>query len=310
MSAEETTTEASPNSGASTTLLGDVPKPAPEASPEGSTPAWDAELKNDPAFASRQAANNWNGPLDIFKGYVELESVKGIDASKLMPRPVAGEPLTDELRGILGVKTGTDNYANLKIGGVNWGAKISADGNKPEAINAHQNFNDLCRKVGVTAAGAQVLLDSTIEEANKLYDSESKQNEIEKEATEKLLKDEWGAEYKDKWSRISLSKEYITGTEVGKAFLDSLEASGFGNSPAVLRYLSEFGEVLKEGRMIRGVSGIVAEMTKEDAQVVFDKFLTDTAFAKEVDQGGPAAIQYDHARKLLGMPPRDDAVIK
>lgn len=220
--------------------------------------------------------------------------------------PIKGKPLADVLKGY--------GEAQKMIGG---SIRLPSDKDKPE--DRAKKLNDIYGKLGrpespdkyaikppqlpdgmglkeehlkgfLTKAHAANMTPEQVQTSIDFY-AEYVQGGLkalgeQRKAGETALKDEWGANYQQNLSLahrgLATLAQKVLGEEQGKALLDELDTSGFGNNPKLVKLFAALGGEMKEDGLISGDSEVsaeafeaqVAELTKPGTPF-WDKFHPD-----------------------------------
>lgn len=278
------------------------PQPTPSPTPGtggdggGQLTDWRTQLPED--LRAEKSLASFKDLGSLAKSY--LESQKMIGGSIRLPKPDAPpeerQKFLDDLYGKLGRPESPDKY---EIGTPTLPEGVPWDG------EMQKEFLGVAHKAGLNSEQAAALLEWY---AGKTVTAVEGMAQATVQVAE-TLKKEWGAQYDRNLALAQRVVSHLGGPDV----LQTLDASGLGNDPALIRLFARVGRVMAEAQMIPGeVEGVPGP---EEARATLAKIMSDPNHAYQPKFAGTPA--HDEAIKevqrlhelIFGMLPANQAAL-
>lgn len=221
----------------------------------GSLIDWRASLPED--LREHPAVQKFKTPADLFKSYVELESLLG---KKKIPLPESeDDPAWEQVWKSLGVPESEEGY-QVDI---------------PEGVEVREEvlneFKSVAKDLKLLPQQADKLARWWIEKESEILAEQERVAEERVKEAEKSLRKEWGQAFE---SKLLLARKAVEAVG-GEDLLERLEETGLGNAPVVIKAFARIGEMLSEDTLKGFRPGWYA-MTPEEAREQIRKIMNDT----------------------------------
>lgn len=234
-----------------------VPNPVPNPNPEPA-PDWRSTL--DPAIKDHASLKDFKDPQSLAKSYVEAQKLIGVDKIPIpqnFDSPEVRGKFFNDVFDRLGRPKEAKEY---KITDVKLPDGVSFK-TEPETMD---NLKAEAHKLGILPFQLDGLYKwYATDSANKLL-AQNQELTKSRQDSESSLRNEWGAAYP---AKVSKAKELLT-KFAGDDYKQLLD-SGFGNNPAVIRFMAKMAESISEDAFAKG--GGEVTMTPEEARKELNK---------------------------------------
>lgn len=247
-----------------------------------SAPDWAATLDGDAKAVV--TAKGWKSPVDVIKGYANLEKLVGMEKIPVPGKDAAPEAW-DAVFARLGRPESPDKYdlGDFKPPeGLPW----NEDGQKVMLGAMH--------KAGLSSRQARAVLDAYAAYSGKTVQAMNATIEGARQSAADQLRKEWGGAYDAKIDLANRAFKMAFGDKVDAARQIKLaDGSYLGDNPALVRAFAKFGESLGE-ESLKGQGGGRMSQTPDEAKAELARFHGDKdIMAKLTDKTHPeyAALQ-------------------
>ena len=206
----------------------------------------------DPEIKDHACLKDFKTKDDVVKAYVGAQKLIGVDKLPIPPedaKPEVKETFMNEVFDRLGrPKEAKDYHVELPEG-----VKIDVSDKEIEALKAEAH------KLGLLPQQLNGIYQwhmTNVANRMKAYQAEL---ETARKDTEAKLRSEWGAAYEGKVAKAQKLLNAFAGDDY-KQLLDS----GFGNNPAVIKFMADMADKISEDAFAKGTAE--ATMTPEEAQ--------------------------------------------
>lgn len=231
---------------------------------------------------SHPAADKFKSTGEVFKSYVELEKLVGLEKIPLPKKDKDGKFDSEGVKGVmqrLGMPKDPAGYDLTKV-------KI------PEGLKTTEesiaSLKGVYHKFNLLPHQAEGVTQFMMETLARAQTDQAKQGETERQEAETELRKEWGSAYAEK---ISLAKKamHAFADENDQSYIDQ----GLGNDLRLIKVFARIGEQMSEDQLAN--AGILeTNMTPAQAQAEISKIRNDKAhpFHSLLHPEHLAAVEY------------------
>lgn len=238
------------------------PPATPLVTPPATPPVTDWRSDIDVSIKDHPSLKDFKSPADLAKSWVEAQKLIGVDKLPMPPKdakPEVREKFLNDVYDRLGRPKEAKEYkiTDVKLPeGVD--LKIAPDAVEALKTEAH--------KLGLLPHQLDGLYKWYVTDTANKVKAHNDGLTKEKQDTEAALRSEFGAAYDAKVAKAQELLNKFAGNDY-KVLLDK----GFGNDPAVVRFMAKMAETISEDTFAKG--GAEATMTPEEAKAEIPKVM-------------------------------------